>query len=75
MKGPTEAMATRIEEVKVFSATKAKDREAIGERVTRWIDEHPSLGVLSAVVRLSSDRQFHCFTIVLFCGLLTEAPT
>ena len=27
--------------VKVFSATKAKDRELLGDRVTAWIAEHP----------------------------------
>lgn len=62
------AVATRIDEVKVFSATKAKERAMLGERVTLWIDQHPGIEILSAVLRLSSDREFHCLSIVLICS-------
>lgn len=53
--------------VKVFSATKARDRDELGTRVTAWIRANPHLEVLSAVVTLSSDSEFHCFSIVLLC--------
>ena len=66
-------MQRRIEEVKVFSATKARDRDAVGERITAWLAQRPGIEVLSAVVRLSSDAEFHCFSIVLFCAKLAES--
>lgn len=52
--------------VKVFSATKAKDREELGEHITRWIRANPDCQVLEKVVTQSSDSEFHCITITLF---------
>lgn len=52
--------------VKVFSATKAKDREELGESVTRWIRSNGDLEIVDRVVSQSSDDEFHCLTIVLF---------
>ncbi|HEU4382408.1 MAG TPA: hypothetical protein VFR85_02800 [Anaeromyxobacteraceae bacterium] len=52
--------------VKVFSATKARDREELGETVTRWLHSNPSVEVVDRVVSQSSDNEFHCLTIVLF---------
>jgi hypothetical protein len=51
---------------KVFSATKAKEREELGEVMTRWLAAHPELEVVDRVVTQSSDREFHCLTITLF---------
>lgn len=52
--------------VKVFSATKAKDRDELGETVTRWLRSNADLEVVDRVVTQSSDDEFHCLTIVLF---------
>ena len=52
--------------VKVFSATKAREREELGENVTRWIANNPSCRVTDKIVTQSSDREFHCLTITLF---------
>ena len=52
--------------VKVFSATKAKEREELGETVTRWLRSNGDLEVVDRVVTQSSDDEFHCLTIVLF---------
>jgi hypothetical protein len=52
--------------VKVFSTTLARDRDAMGEHITRWLAEHPDLDVVSHEVRQSSDKEFHCLTITLF---------
>ena len=52
--------------VKVFSATKAKEREELGERVTAWVREHPQYEIVDRVVRQSSDREFHCLSITVF---------
>ncbi len=52
--------------VKVFSTTLARDREAMGESIGRWLAEHPGLEVVDREVRQSSDREFHCLSITLF---------
>jgi hypothetical protein len=52
--------------VKVFSATKAKEREELGETVTRWLRANPDLQIVDRVVTQSSDNEFHCLTIVFF---------
>ncbi|BDG01746.1 hypothetical protein [Anaeromyxobacter oryzae] len=52
--------------VKVFSATKAKEREELGETVTRWIRSNADVEIVDRVVTQSSDDEFHCLTIVLF---------
>ena len=52
--------------VKVFSATKAADRETLGAKATAWLLEHPDLNVARAVVAQSSDASFHCLTLIFF---------
>lgn len=52
--------------VKVFSATKAKEREELGDNVTRWIANNPNAQVTEKIVTQSSDREFHCLTITVF---------
>ncbi len=52
--------------VKIFSTTLARDREVLGETITRWIAEHPGVEILDKQVRQSSDREFHCLTVTLF---------
>lgn len=52
--------------VKVFSATKAKEREKLGEQVTDWIRTNPQCEIVDKIVTQSSDSEFHCLTITLF---------
>ncbi len=52
--------------VKVFSTTLARDREALSERITNWMRENPQLEVVDQIVRQSSDKEFHCLSILLF---------
>ena len=53
--------------VKVFTATKQKERDELGEVITRWIGEHAAgVEIVDKVVTQSSDNQFHCLTITLF---------
>jgi hypothetical protein len=52
--------------IKVFSATKARERAQLGEQVTRWIRANPSREIVDAEVTQSSDREYHCLTITLF---------
>jgi hypothetical protein len=52
--------------LKIFSATKAKDRETLGEKVTEWIHAHPELKMFHSIVTQSSDAEFHCIAITIF---------
>jgi hypothetical protein len=52
--------------IKVFTATKAREREGLGEVVTRWIRNNPENKIFRKEVTQSSDREFHCLTITIF---------
>jgi hypothetical protein len=52
--------------VKVFSATKAKEREEIGDLITQWLRENPTLEIVDRIVLQSSDNEFHCLTLTVF---------
>lgn len=52
--------------VKVFSATKAREREMLGERITEWLDSMGKIEIVDTTVTQSSDREFHCLTVTLF---------
>ena len=60
--------------VKVFTATLAKERSALGEVVTAWLRRNEGLvEVVDTEVHQSSDQQFHCLTIVVFYRRLSGA--
>ncbi len=52
--------------VKVFSATKAREREELGETITAWLAANPGVTIVDKIVTQSSDNEFHCLTITLF---------
>lgn len=52
--------------MKVFSATRARDREVLGEVITEWISLHPEIEIVDKVVTQSSDAEFHCLAITIF---------
>lgn len=58
----------QITSVKVFSATRERDREFLGRQVKDWLAANPGTRVVQACLRVSSDDVFHCMTIVLFCA-------
>jgi hypothetical protein len=64
--GTEQGSGVHFSGLKIFSATKAKEREELGEHVTRWLRSNADLEVVDRVVRQSSDNEFHCLTIVLF---------
>ena len=71
MKSPLGANASadpdsRIDAVKVFSATKAAERERLGDRITAWLSTRPKATLVKHAVRQSSDASFHCLSIVVF---------
>lgn len=57
---------TNFTGVRVFSTTLARDRENMGENITKWLKENTNVEVLDKVVTQSSDKEFHCLTITLF---------
>jgi len=59
--------------VKVFSATKAREREELGDHVTRWISNNPNAKIIDKIVTQSSDREFHCLTITIFYEQVASA--
>ena len=52
-----------MKEVKVFTAPKAREREALGERITEWLRQSPPSEITDVQVTQSSDDEFHCLTI------------
>jgi hypothetical protein len=52
--------------VKVFSTTLARDRDALSERITGWLREHPDFEIVDKVVTQSSDKEFHCLSLTFF---------
>jgi hypothetical protein len=65
-RGTNREGAVNFTGVKVFSATKAREREDLGEQVTRWIRDNPNARITDKIVTQSSDREFHCLTITIF---------
>ena len=61
-----EAVREKFKGVKVFSATKARDRNALGDRVTDWIRDNDDIEITEVCVRQSSDAEFHCLSMVVF---------
>ena len=51
--------------VKVFTATKARQRVGLGEDITEWIREKKP-NIVDYLIRQSSDNEFHCLSIILF---------
>ncbi len=52
--------------IKVFSTTLARDREQMGENITRWLKDNGGIEIVDKVVTQSSDKEFHCLTVTLF---------
>ena len=57
--------------VKVFSATKHKERDEMGETVTRWLNnKRGTIEIVDKIVTQSSDSEYHCVTITIFYNQL-----
>ena len=52
--------------MKIFSTTLARDREQMGDTITRWLHDNAQLEIVDKIVTQSSDKEFHCLTITLF---------
>jgi hypothetical protein len=62
----TQRLVRSFNGVRTFSATMARDREQLGDKVTDWIQKNPEKEIVDAVVTQSSDEEFHCLAITLF---------
>jgi hypothetical protein len=59
----------KIDAIKVFSATKHRERVVLGDVATEWIEQQKGkLFVVDKIVTQSSDNEFHCLSITLFCS-------
>jgi hypothetical protein len=52
--------------VQVFTATRQRERDSLGETATRWLKEHTNVEIVDWVVTQSSDNEYHCLSITLF---------
>ncbi len=56
----------KLSGIKVFTATKSRERDELGEKASAWLQQHPELDIVDKVVTQSSDREYHCLSITLF---------
>jgi hypothetical protein len=59
------ARPPRINVVKVFSASRARERAELATRITAWLRANPRRTIAKVDV-MSSDVSFHCLSIVIF---------
>ena len=53
--------------VKIFSATKHKDRDELGEKLTKWLEGmKDQIDIVDKVITQSSDSEYHCLAITIF---------
>ena len=56
-----------FEAVKVFSATKHKERDELGETITEWLEGMKDrITIVDKVITQSSDSEYHCLAITIF---------
>ena len=53
--------------IKIFSATKQKERETLGETATAWLTAmQGQIEIVDKTVTQSSDHAYHCLSITVF---------
>ena len=52
--------------VKVFSATKARERGQMGVVISHWVKQNSNLDIVDKIITQSSDKEFHCYTMTIF---------
>ncbi len=62
---PDVGVPTQPTACKVFSGTRSREREFLGERVTEWLKQN-NVEVTNTFFVQSSDAAFHCLSMVLF---------
>lgn len=61
-----EAVREPYDGMKVFSVTKARDRNELGDTITTWIRDHKEYVITETCVLQSSDAEFHCLSVLVF---------
>jgi len=51
--------------VKVFTATKAKEREELGEVLSLWLRQKGCPELVDTQINQSSDNDYHCLSITV----------
>ncbi len=59
----------RIDGIKVFSASRVEERNALGSEIGKWLDEHGDVEVVETIVTQSSCAAHHCVTVTLLCEI------
>lgn len=68
----TEPQHMVFDGVKIFSATKQKERETLGETITQWLDDHrDTVRIVDKNILQSSDNAYHCLSVTLFYQRIT----
>ena len=57
---------TEFDGVQMFAATKAKDRDKMGETISQWMAKNRHLVPVDWCITQSSDNEFHCVTFTIF---------
>ena len=57
---------TNYSACKVFTATKAFDRDHLGDAITAWLGANQGVEIVDTVTLQSSDSQFHCLSCLIF---------
>ncbi len=66
MNGDVSSEKMAFDSVKIFSTTVMRDRQAMGESITRWLEANQGIEIADTVVTQSSDDAFHCLTVAIF---------
>jgi hypothetical protein len=63
---PRRDRCVHFDGVHMFAATKARDREKMGETISAWMAKNRHLEIVDWYITQSSDNEFHCVTMTLF---------
>lgn len=56
----------KFDGVKIFSATKARERENLDYVITSWLNKNPHVTPVDYSLTQSSDSEFHCVVFAVF---------
>lgn len=62
----TRSKCSPFDGVQMFTASKPRDRDQLGETISAWMSRNRHLEIVDWVITQSSDNAFHCVTMSLF---------
>ena len=67
--------AVQFTGMKIFSTTLARDREQMGDNITRWLHDNPQLEMVDKIItQMHSDGTLSAISTQWFGSDLTQAP-